>query len=208
LGSGSDFTSFVDHYGVASATLGFGGDSYAGQYHSKFDSFHWMDTFGDPGFHYHVAMSQYWGIFTMRLVDSSTLPFNYTDSANWFDLYFKDLEKTLSDHEGNSHVDLTKLKAAIQNFMQASLPLINSNNVTDSSQLFLTERQFLGKGLPERPYYKHVIQGPGLYLGYDSQSFPGIVEAIRIKNWDLANSQLTEATERVQAAATWLKQSK
>jgi len=53
LGSGSDFTPFLQHLGIASTDMGFGGDY--GVYHSSYDSFYWMAHFGDPTFRYHVA---------------------------------------------------------------------------------------------------------------------------------------------------------
>ena len=59
--------------------MGFGGDY--GVYHSAYDSFYWMDQFGDPGFHYHVAAAQLWGTLAMRLADADGLPFDYTDYA-------------------------------------------------------------------------------------------------------------------------------
>jgi N-acetylated-alpha-linked acidic dipeptidase len=58
LGSGSDYTPFLQHLGVASTDMGFGGDY--GVYHSAYDSFYWMENFGDPGFKYHVAVAQVW----------------------------------------------------------------------------------------------------------------------------------------------------
>ena len=58
LGSGSDYTPFLQHLGIPSTDMGFGGDY--GVYHSAYDSFYWMDQFGDPGFRYHVAAAQVW----------------------------------------------------------------------------------------------------------------------------------------------------
>ena len=68
LGSGSDYTPFLQHLGIASLDMGFGGDY--GVYHSAFDSFHWMARFGDPTFAYHVAAAQLWGTVAMRLADA------------------------------------------------------------------------------------------------------------------------------------------
>ncbi|HKP83097.1 MAG TPA: M28 family metallopeptidase, partial [Pyrinomonadaceae bacterium] len=80
LGSGSDYTPFLQHLGVASTDMGFSGDY--GVYHSAYDSFYWMDKFGDPEFKYHVAAAQVWGTLAMRLADADGLSFDYTDYAN------------------------------------------------------------------------------------------------------------------------------
>src|SRR5437763_2356446 len=76
LGSGSDYTPFLQHLGIASTDMGFGGDY--GVYHSAFDSFYWMSHFGDPDFRYHVAAAQLWGTMAMRLADADGLPFDYS----------------------------------------------------------------------------------------------------------------------------------
>src|SRR5215203_2178556 len=74
LGSGSDYTPFLQHLGVASTDMGFNGDY--GVYHSAYDSFYWMDRFGDPGFTYHVASAQVWGTLAMRLANADGLSFD------------------------------------------------------------------------------------------------------------------------------------
>ncbi|HYP52518.1 MAG TPA: M28 family metallopeptidase, partial [Pyrinomonadaceae bacterium] len=75
LGSGSDYTPFLQHLGVAAIDMGFGGDY--GVYHSAYDSFHWMAKFGDPKFEYHTASAQIWGTVALRLAEAPALPFDY-----------------------------------------------------------------------------------------------------------------------------------
>src|SRR6266478_3983383 len=69
LGSGSDYTPFLQHLGVPSLDMGFNGDY--GVYHSAYDSFYWMAHFGDPTFQYHVAAAQIWGTIALRLADAA-----------------------------------------------------------------------------------------------------------------------------------------
>src|SRR5262249_7740435 len=88
LGSGSDYTPFLQHLGVPSTDMGFGGDY--GVYHSAYDSFYWMSHFGDPTFVYHAAMAQLWGTMAMRLADADGLPFDYTDYAAQLRDYFNE----------------------------------------------------------------------------------------------------------------------
>ncbi len=79
LGSGSDYTPFLQHLGVPSVDMSFGGDY--GVYHSAYDSFYWMEHFGDPTFRYHVAAAQIWGTVALRLAEANGLPLDYTDYA-------------------------------------------------------------------------------------------------------------------------------
>jgi N-acetylated-alpha-linked acidic dipeptidase len=75
LGSGSDFTAFLDHAGIASLDFTFEGGY--GVYHSIYDSFFWMEKFGDPGFHYHAVASRLYGLLAMRLAAADVVPLRY-----------------------------------------------------------------------------------------------------------------------------------
>lgn len=77
LGSGSDYTPFLQHLGIASLNLGFGGESGGGSYHSQFDSFDHYTRFGDPGFRYGAALSQITSRATLRLANADILPFRF-----------------------------------------------------------------------------------------------------------------------------------
>ncbi|MGD1010345.1 MAG: M28 family metallopeptidase [Candidatus Aminicenantales bacterium] len=81
LGSGSDFTPFLQHIGIASLNIGYGGESEGGVYHSIYDSFDHFMRFGDPTFAYEVALAQTGGHAVMRLADADILPFNFSDFA-------------------------------------------------------------------------------------------------------------------------------
>jgi N-acetylated-alpha-linked acidic dipeptidase len=77
LGSGSDFTPFLQHLGIAALNIGYGGEEEYGQYHSIYDSFDHYVRFGDPKFEYGVAMAKTGGRITLRLADADVLPFNF-----------------------------------------------------------------------------------------------------------------------------------
>ena len=81
LGSGSDFTPFLQHLGIASLNLGFGGEDGGGSYHSIYDSYDHFTRFVDPGFVYGVAMAKVGGHSVLRLADADTLPFEFTNFA-------------------------------------------------------------------------------------------------------------------------------
>jgi N-acetylated-alpha-linked acidic dipeptidase len=100
LGSGSDYTAFLDHIGVASLNIAYGGEDTSGIYHSAYDDFYWFTHFGDTDFVYGRALSQTAGTAVMRLADADLLPFEFTDLADTIHLYQKQLKKLAGDERG------------------------------------------------------------------------------------------------------------
>jgi N-acetylated-alpha-linked acidic dipeptidase len=78
MGSGSDYSSFLQHAGIPSLNLGFGGEGNDGQYHSIYDSYYDFTKFKDPGFHYGIALAQTAGHAVLRMADADVLPFDFT----------------------------------------------------------------------------------------------------------------------------------
>jgi N-acetylated-alpha-linked acidic dipeptidase len=99
LGSGSDYSVFLDHLGVASLNLGYGGESGGGIYHSIYDDFYWYTHFGDPDFVYGRALSQTAGTAVMRLADAELLPFDFIGFADAIHRYADELQKLLRDEQ-------------------------------------------------------------------------------------------------------------
>ena len=99
LGSGTDFTGFLDHLGIATLDLGYGGEDEQGIYHSIYDDFYWYTHFSDYDFVYGRALSQTVGTSVMRLADAEILPFDFVDFADTVQKYTKDLEKLLADKQ-------------------------------------------------------------------------------------------------------------
>src|SRR2546425_2852804 len=97
LGSGSDWTVFLQHLGIASLSLGYGGESGGGIYHSVYDDFYWYTHFGDPDFAYGKALAQTAGSAMLRLADADLLPFDFSDFAETFQRYVHELEKLAKD---------------------------------------------------------------------------------------------------------------
>ena len=96
LGSGSDFTPFLQHLGVPSLNLGYGGEDDGGIYHSIYDDFYWYTHFSDTSFVYGRALAQTVGTAAMRLADADVLPYDYTNLAETFHGYVGELEKLAS----------------------------------------------------------------------------------------------------------------
>jgi N-acetylated-alpha-linked acidic dipeptidase len=99
LGSGTDFTAFVDHLGIASLSLGFGGEDEQGIYHSIYDDFYWYTHFSDFEFVYGRALAQTVGSAVMRLADAEVLPYDFVDLADTVQKYTKELQKLLEDKQ-------------------------------------------------------------------------------------------------------------
>jgi N-acetylated-alpha-linked acidic dipeptidase len=97
LGSGSDYTAFLDHLGIASLNIGFGGEDRGGIYHSIYDDFYWYTHFSDTTFVYGRALAQLAGIAVMRLADAELLPLDFQDFTDTIGRYVQEVEKLARD---------------------------------------------------------------------------------------------------------------
>ncbi len=97
LGSGSDYTPFIQHSGIASLNLGFGGEGSGGEYHTIYDTYTHYTRFKDPGFEYGVALANTAGRITLRLANAEVLPFELTQWHTTVDSYLGEVMKTLEN---------------------------------------------------------------------------------------------------------------
>src|SRR6202167_5750130 len=93
LGSGSDYSSFIDHLGIASLNLGLGGEDEGGIYHSVYDDFNWYTHFADTDFSYGRALSETVGLSVLRLADAQVIPFDFTDFTDTIRRYVEEIER-------------------------------------------------------------------------------------------------------------------
>jgi N-acetylated-alpha-linked acidic dipeptidase len=98
LGSGSDYSVFIDHLGIASLDLSFGGESGGGIYHSIYDDFYWYTHFGDTNFAYGKTLAQTAGTSVMRFTDADLMPYDFTDLSSTVKQYVSELRKDFA-HE-------------------------------------------------------------------------------------------------------------
>ncbi len=209
LGSGSDYTPFLQHLGIASTDMGFGGDY--GVYHSAYDSFYWMSHFGDPDFVYHVAAAQLWGTMALRLADASALPFDYTDYANQIREYFNESVKLAKRRHLETAVDEKAMNDALKDFADEAARiererqrLAGENDKSSSARLrrlndalMGAERAFIDdRGLRGRPWYKHEIYAPGIFTGYAAQPLTDFRQALDDRN----TTNLREGLDAIVAA--------
>jgi N-acetylated-alpha-linked acidic dipeptidase len=112
LGSGSDYTPFLQHLGIASLDLSYGGEADDdGIYHSTYDSFDHYLRFGDPGFVYGVAEAQTVGHLVLRVADADVLPLQFSDAAEVLDGYLHELHQLAFD-QGEHAQSLAQLRQA------------------------------------------------------------------------------------------------
>ena len=98
LGSGSDYSAYLQHLGLPALNIGFGGeDESGGVYHSVYDSYHHMTTFDDPGLKYGVALSKTVGRLVLRVADADTPPQRFGDFADTVSTYLTEVKKLADD---------------------------------------------------------------------------------------------------------------
>ena len=97
LGSGSDYTPFIQHTGIASLNLGYGGEGSGGEYHTIYDTYSHYTRFKDPGFQYGVALANTAGRISLRLANAEVLPFELTQWHSTIEGYLGEVMKTLED---------------------------------------------------------------------------------------------------------------
>lgn len=219
LGSGSDYTPFLQHIGVPALDMGFGGDY--GVYHSAYDSFYWMTQFGDPNFQYHVAAAQIWGTITLRMANGNGLQFDYTDYAAQL-RNFADETVRLANRKKLGHsFDAKPILKAIDDFAEEAEKTqkrradLEQQEITSQSAerlrrindaLMQTERAFIDpRGLRGRNWFKHQIYAPGFYTGYAALPLPDLRQAIEDGRTDDAAEAARWITAAIDRATEVLK---
>ncbi|HSE38302.1 MAG TPA: M28 family metallopeptidase, partial [Blastocatellia bacterium] len=210
LGSGSDYTPFLQHLGIASMNTGFGGDGGGGVYHSIYDSFAWYSKFGDPTFEHGRALSQVNGTIVMRLANADVLPFEFTNVADTIGRYLEEIDKLTMRGKRRRDIDLSPLKAAVKLLAEGArryedaLVRAGAKGFKETKALnqllYQSERKLTSaQGLPRRPWFRHQIYAPGFYTGYGVKTIPGVREAIEEKQWDEVDSEIKKASGIIQA---------
>lgn len=222
LGSGSDFTPFLQHLTLSALSIGFGGESPGGVYHSAYDTVKWYQTYSDGDYSYGRTLSQLAGTLLMRLADAPVLPFQFSDTADTLLRYVVELEK-LAAEKKDSKVDMKpvraaveSLKAAAQDFEKAYANVGKANTQTllarkdlqQLNKLLLTSEQKLGNsdGLPRRDWFKHQIYAPGFYTGYGVKTMPQIREGLEEGRFTEAHGGVRTVSAAINALASQVKE--
>jgi N-acetylated-alpha-linked acidic dipeptidase len=196
LGSGSDYTAFLDHVGVPSLEAGFSAPASSGTYHSAYDDTFNMERHLDPGYLGHAGSARITGVAALRLANADVLPFHYSDYAAAVASYVQELQTVQAETPGAAQVDLGVLLEAADAWRQASGRLearadqLLAAGDTESSKasrairrineaLMRQERALTtSRGLPGRPWFRHQVYAPGLVTGYAVQYLPGMRDAV------------------------------
>jgi N-acetylated-alpha-linked acidic dipeptidase len=209
LGSGSDFTPFLQHVGVPSTDVDSGGPY--GVYHSTFDDFAWYTRNADPHFVYLQQMARVFGLEALRMADADVLPYDYVTYAREISGYIGAAKRKAGD-AGLTSLDFVPAEAAAGRFSDAARKAhaLETAASGDLSRLNLalrqTESAFISEaGLPNRPWYRHTIYAPGEFTGYSAVVIPGVNEAIDGRNAELAAAQLTVLAQALDRAAQTLE---
>lgn len=212
LGSGSDYTPFLQHLGVASLDLRFVGNDN-GVYHSIYDDYTWLSRFGDPGFLYGRALSQVHLTAILRLADAPLLPFEFSRLSATVSRYLDEVDR-LADPA--LAPDLAAVHSASQRLRQAAAgvesvwmhalsaaPAAKPASLGKLNEsLFGAERLLTSDpGLPGRPWYRHRLYAPGRYTGYEAKPLPGVREAVESKNNDEARQEAAALARVLNALA-------
>ena len=206
LGSGSDYTVFLDHLTISSVNTAFRAPVF-GVYHSIYDSFDWYRRFGDPEFMYGRTLAQFHALAMARMADADVLPFEFTNFADTLSVYLDELDKLLKNkrrkHPAVS-LDLVPLRDGQEQIAEAAAAyekafeevFSNGGPNGDVAKVNAELRKFeqrmrLEGGLPgEREWYKHALYAPGFYTGYGVKTIPGVRESIEQNEWATAGEQV------------------
>jgi N-acetylated-alpha-linked acidic dipeptidase len=219
LGSGSDYTAFLDHVGIASMDMGLNGRGGDGSYHSTYDNPTWFKKYIDPQFAFSVLATQTTGVALLRLADAELLPFDYETYGRQILEYIGEIEQQAikASADGAKTIDFAGLRAAADAFAKAGADvrargesmLAASPSAHDlaaiNRRLIMAERDLIEPaGLPDRPWYRHVVYAPGLYTGYGVKTIPGVREAVDAGNYSRAAEQAVVVIRALKRATSTL----
>jgi len=211
LGSGSDYTPFIQHLGVPSTDIG--SDGPYGVYHSVFDNYNWFIKNADPTFVYEQQMARVFGLEILHMADAEILPYDYMLYGNEIVGYLNRVDSQA--HAKGLKVNFTLAENAAKGFafnaervhvFQTGFAPLKVPASQFNTALREVEEAFLNDaGLPRRSWYKHTIYAPGEYTGYAAVVIPGVTEAVENGDATLAQQQLDIITAALNHATEILQ---
>jgi N-acetylated-alpha-linked acidic dipeptidase len=204
LGSGSDYTPFIQHLGVPATDIG--SDGPYGVYHSVFDNYNWFTKFADPTFVYEQQQARVFGLEILHMADADVLPYDYKLYGAAVVGYLNTASQDAA--AAKLQLDFAPAMAAAQRFEAAgtavyarqaapagNLDALNAA-LRDAEEALLNPQ-----GLPKRPWFRHTIYAPGEYTGYAAVVIPGVTEAISAPDAERAKAQLAVLADALNRAA-------
>jgi N-acetylated-alpha-linked acidic dipeptidase len=202
LGSGSDYTVFLNFLGIPIADLSFDGDY--GVYHSVYDNHNWVARIGDPGFRYHAAMVRVWGLLALRLANAEVLPLDYAAYADRIREFIGAIDRRYATALAPARAAADRLASAASaaaRDMEAARSTGSAASI--NRRLIAAERAFLDpEGIPGRPWYRHQIYAPK--FTYAPELLPAVAEAARSGDAAEVTRQVTRLAAALDRAAAAL----
>jgi N-acetylated-alpha-linked acidic dipeptidase len=212
-GGGSDFAGFYNHLGIPHAEWGFGGAG--GVYHSAYDSRHWMETFGDPGYRYHATAARIGAAMALRLANADILPYDYAEYAATMRRYLPGIAQAVTTRRWQ--VSAASLTTAIDRMAQSAavfaaardsaltrvLPT-GTRRATNAALMRVERALTRPEGLRTRPWYRNLIYAADENNGYANIVFPSVNEAIRSGDAALTQREIDDLARHFEAAAAAL----
>jgi N-acetylated-alpha-linked acidic dipeptidase len=210
LGSGSDYSAFLQHLGVPSTDIGSNGPY--GVYHSVFDNYAWFTRFADPTFGYEQEMARVFGLEVLRMAGADALPFDYESYGDEVRQHLERAQRRAQELGWKDKPDFTAtlkaaahLAAAGQAARRAAASATGPRLLRVNAAQMEAERAMLGKGLPHRPWFRHTIYAPGEYTGYAAVVIPGVNESMDRDDLAGVGAALEEVTAALERAASVLE---
>ena len=218
-GGGSDFAGFYNHLGIPHSDWGFGGPG--GIYHSHYDTYHWMSTFGDTGFVYHATAARIGALMALRLANADIHPYDYVEFARTMRRYLPAIDSAVTKRRWSS-VASAPLGAAIDRMERAARAFSSARDSAlagpelpratrerANAALRDVERALTRpEGLRTRPWYRSLIYVADENNGYANMVFPSINEAIRAADEPLTGREVTDLVRRFDAATAALERAR
>ncbi len=211
LGSGSDYSVFLEHLGVPSTDIGSTGDY--GVYHSTFDDFAWFKKFGDPDFRYEQQMARIYGLEVLRMSGVDVLPYDYENYGKEIAVYLESARFKSKDRFGDKGADFSAALESARRLQEAGAKMLQKQRKMPvqpdriNAKLRDAERALLiPEGLPNRPWFHHSIYAPGQYTGYAAVVIPGVSEAIDRGDLRRTEQQVATLTAALNRAVQVLEQ--
>jgi N-acetylated-alpha-linked acidic dipeptidase len=208
LGSGSDYTVFLNFVGMPIADLAF--DGPYGVYHSIYDNHHWVSRIGDPGFRYHVALVQIWGLMALRLASADVIPLDYAPYAGTIAGFIREVEARTpqSGAFADLHQAAREFQQAAEGFNDERARALSSGDAGAAAdlnaRLLRVERALLDPaGIPGRPWYRHLVYAPK--FTYAPEILPGVAEAVEARDERRAVAESGRLAAALRRAAEALK---